>query len=100
MKVRGRDLRQQLFSEETSTLVVNAHGGLIALVAMLCMGERLSLMNKITNEQQEAIVVFLGPTKDGKCEVGFEFEKAAGQFWGVAFPPADWTPSNLAAPEP
>lgn len=98
--VRGRDLQQQLFLEETHSLVVSAHGGLTVLAAILRVGDALLLMNKVTGEQQEARVVFLGPMKDGKREVGFEFDNAAGHFWGVAFPPADWTPANLAPPEP
>lgn len=100
VRVRGRDLQQQLFLEETHSLVVSAHGGLIVLAAILRLGNKLILMNKVTNEQQEAAVVFLGPMQDGKREVGFEFESSAGHFWGVAFPPADWSPANLAAPEP
>jgi hypothetical protein len=97
--VRGRDIQQQLFSEETVTLVVNAHGGLIGLAAVVREGTTLLLKNKVSGEQQEGTVVFLGPTHQGKREVGFEFLKPAGHFWGVAFPPADWTPANLAAPE-
>lgn len=100
VRVRGKNQQQQLFLEETQTLVVSAHGGLIALSAELQVGDKVILMNKGTNEQEEATVVFLGPTKEGKREVGFEFASAAGQFWGVAFPPADWTPANLAPPEP
>jgi hypothetical protein len=98
--VRGKNQQQQWFQEETQTLVVSAHGGLITLAAVLQVGDQLTLMNKVSNEQEEATVVFLGPMKDGKGEVGFEFAGAAGQFWGVAFPPADWSPANLAAPEP
>lgn len=100
VRVRGKNLQQQLFLEETQTLVVSAHGGLIALAAVIRVGDKLVLMNKGTNEQAEATVVFLGPMKESKREVGFEFENAAGHFWGVAFPPADWTPANLAPPEP
>lgn len=97
--VRGRDIRQQLFDEESHTLVINAHGGLITLAAIVREGTELSLQNKATGEQHIGTVVFLGPTHEGKREVGFEFRTPAGNFWGVAFPPSDWTPSNQAPPE-
>jgi hypothetical protein len=100
VRVRGKDLQQKLFLEEAQTLVVSAHGGLITLAAVIRVGDKLVLMKKVTDEQATATVVFLGPMKDGKREVGFEFESAAGQFWGVAFPPADWSPANQAPPEP
>lgn len=100
VRVRGKNLQQQLFLEETQTLVVSAHGGLITLAAVVRVGDKVILMNMATDEQEAATVVFLGPMKDGKREAGFEFERAAGQFWGVAFPPADWSPANLAPPEP
>jgi hypothetical protein len=98
--VQGKDHHQQEFQEETQTMVVSAHGGLIAIAAILRVGEKITLLNQATNQQVEATVVFLGPKKDGKGEVGFEFAPPAGHFWGVTFPPADWTPENLAAPEP
>jgi hypothetical protein len=100
VRVRGKDVQQQLFLEEAQTLVVNAHGGLITLAAEIRVGDKIVLMNKGTDEQETAAVVFIGPLMDGKREVGFEFERAAGHFWGVAFPPADWTPANQAPPEP
>ncbi|MCL4522958.1 MAG: PilZ domain-containing protein [Acidobacteria bacterium] len=100
VRVQGKDLQQKSFTEETHTLVVSAHGGLIVLAAALPMGGHLLLINKVTDEQEEAMVVFLKPAADGKGEVGFEFARPAGQFWGVAFPPADWSPANLAPPEP
>ncbi len=100
VRIRGRNLQLELFLEETETLVINAHGGLVTLAAIVRIGDALLLMNKVTDEQQEAAVVFLGSMKGSKREVGFEFGNAAGHFWGVAFPPADWTPQNLAPPEP
>lgn len=98
--VQGKNQQQQEFQEDTHTLVVSAHGGLIAIATVLHVGDKITLLNKATNKQVEATVVFLGPMKDGKGEVGFEFAPPAGHFWGVTFPPADWTPDNLAAPEP
>ena len=100
VQVCGKDVQQRSFLEDTGTMVVSAHGGLVAIFANVRMGDKLILVNKVTNEQELASVVFLGPAKDGKQEVGFEFERAAGQFWGVAFPPADWSPANQAPPEP
>jgi len=100
VSVEGTDQQKQAFREETLTMVVSAHGGLIAISAALTVGDKITLLNQATNKQVEATVVFLGPMKDGKGEVGFEFASPAGHFWGVTFPPADWSPENLAPPEP
>jgi len=90
VRVRGKNLRREFFNEDTHSLVVNAHGGLIVLAAVLRVGDMITLRNMVNGEQLEAFVVFLGPMQEGKREVGFEFRKPSLKFWGVSFPPADW----------
>jgi hypothetical protein len=36
-------------------------------------------------------VVFLGPVRAAKSEIGLEFSEPRPSFWRVAFPPEDWS---------
>ena len=80
------------FSEETKTLVVNAHGALVTLAAKVSQGQQLELKSVTNPESQSCKVVYVGPTVQGQTQVGVEFLKPAPHFWHVAFPPENWTP--------
>ncbi len=77
-------------SEESHTLVVNAHGALIALAMRVQPGQRLVLKNRGSGEEQECRVVHVGEKHAAKAEVGIAFTHPAPQFWRIDFPPADW----------
>ncbi len=81
------------FSEQTKTMVVNAHGALIMLAAKVSQGQTLELKSPTNPESQSCKVVYIGPTVQGQTQVGVEFSKPAPHFWHVAFPPENWTPS-------
>lgn len=83
--------------EETQTLVVNAHGALIALSMQVHVGQRLVLKNQKSQEEQPCKVVYLGTAPDRKTHVGVEFEQPAPRFWRIAFPPEDWEPRSSAS---
>jgi hypothetical protein len=87
-------------SEETHTLIVNAHGALIHLALTVEIGQLLGIRNSQTLEQLVGRVVHLGAEQTGKREVGIEFEKPAPRFWRITFPPADWTPRSPDAKAP
>ncbi|MHB8607044.1 MAG: PilZ domain-containing protein [Candidatus Acidiferrales bacterium] len=87
-------------SEETHTLMVNAHGALIQLALTVEIGQLLRVKNTQTMEQLVCRVVNLGAEQAGKREVGVEFENPAPRFWRVTFPPADWTPRSPDAKAP
>ncbi|MGC1483672.1 MAG: hypothetical protein WA789_07765 [Candidatus Acidiferrum sp.] len=87
-------------SEETHTLIVNAHGALIQLALTVEIGQLLGVKNTQTMEQLVCRVVNLGPEQAGKREVGVEFEHPSPRFWRVTFPPADWTPRSPDAKAP
>lgn len=76
--------------EEAQTLVVNAHGALIALAMNVEVQQPLLLKNQKSLDQQPCRVVYVGPAVDGKSEVGVEFTQPAPQFWHITFPPQDW----------
>lgn len=87
-------------SEETHTLIVNAHGALIQLALTVELGQLLGIKNAQTMEELICRVVHLGPDQSGKREVGIEFEVPSPRFWRIAFPPADWTPRSPDAKPP
>ena len=78
------------FKEETQTLVVNAHGALIALAGHVEKGQALHLTSRTMREEQQCRVTYVGPTTGGKAQIGVEFTKPSPDFWRIAFPPEDW----------
>ena len=86
------------FSEDTVTLVVNAHGALVALGARLSQGQRVQIKSRARSQQQAARVSYVGPTVDGNTQFGIEFATPAPAFWGIAFPPEDW--ASAVVPDP
>ena len=78
------------FEEQTQTLIVNAHGALIALAAKVQNGQMLRIRNQTTHEEQICKVVYLGETSGEKTQVGIEFTTGCPGFWRIAFPPEDW----------
>jgi hypothetical protein len=87
-------------SEDTHTLIVNAHGALIQLALTVEIGQLLGIKNMRTLEELVCRVVNLGPDQPGKREVGVEFELPSPRFWRIAFPPSDWTPRSPDAKAP
>jgi hypothetical protein len=88
--------RDASFEEETQTLVVNAHGALIALANKVEKGQTLLLTNRSSNLIQLCRVTYLGSLSDGKTQIGLEFLTPAPDFWRISFPPDAWT----TQPEP
>jgi hypothetical protein len=82
------------FYENTKTLVVSAHGALVALKGMVAPKQRLLLQNTTSGEQQECRVVSVNKDMTGPPTVAVEFTKPAAGFWRVAFPPSDWSSSG------
>ncbi len=91
VRVRGADAQGKAFDEETETLAINAHGALILVSARVTSGSLVTMQHKRTQEEQECHVVFLGPVRAGKAEIGLEFSEPRPTFWRVAFPPEDWS---------
>jgi hypothetical protein len=74
------------FREETSTLVVNASGGLVALAAKVGLGDTIFLVNKATEEEQECRVAYVGLEVRGITRVGIAFKRPAASFWRIHRP--------------
>ena len=93
--VSGKNANNQDFKEETRTLVVNAHGALLALEAHVVAQQNITLSNKSTQQSIDCRVVHIGSAQGGKTQVGAEFIKPSGKFWQIDFPPDDWVvPEN------
>jgi PilZ domain len=95
--VRGKHAGQP-FEEETQTISVSAHGGLLRVAAKLARGQAISIVNAKTAEELPCTVTSLGQKENGKTEVGVEFTEASPLFWRIAFPPEDWDPSERKRP--
>jgi len=80
------------FSETAQTLVVNAHGALMALAEKVTPKQKL-LMQNIGGEQKECRVVYVEKELAGPTKVAVEFTRPAPSFWRIAYPPADWIAS-------
>ena len=76
--------------EETHTMVVNAHGGLMRLKMELQAGQPIILINSRTKMEQSCRVVRVEEPPGGGFAVAFEFDQPAPHFWPITFPPADW----------
>ena len=91
VQVRGASTNGN-FQEDTHTLVVNAHGGLLVLAAKVEFDQKLVLRTQ--DEEAECRVVFVGSHEDdGGVRIGVEFAQAAPHFWRIEFPPSDWEAS-------
>lgn len=95
--VRG-NVGGQNFEEDSSTVSVNAHGGMIRLVTKVVRMQQISLINPKTTEEMPCTVTFLGQKENGRTEVGVEFVEPSPLFWRIAFPPEDWDPSERKRP--
>ena len=82
------------FYERAQTLVVNAHGALMASAEKVTPKQRLLMQNIDTGEQKECRVVYVEKELAGPTKVAVEFTRPAPSFWRIAYPPADWTAST------
>jgi hypothetical protein len=79
--VFGEAINEEPFFEETTTLEVNAHGGLLNLTARVKTGQRLSLVNRHSRKEQKCHVVRVGRQHPKKTDVAVEFAQPVRDFW-------------------
>src|SRR5579872_383340 len=95
IQVSGKDNKNKDFQEDTRTLVVNAHGALIALAAAVAAGQQVKIANHATRQSRDCRIVHLGNSHSGRVQVGIEFVDPSPSFWQIDFPPDDWVvPEN------
>jgi hypothetical protein len=88
--VRNASEEKQTFREETFTVTISAHGGLMMLGTPVKVGQRIVIMNPKNWDEREAKVASLGQPHAGLAQVAFEFNRPAPEFWALESPPANW----------
>jgi hypothetical protein len=78
------------WTEETSTLVVNAHGALILLNHEVAVGQTLTISDLRNGSERKCRVVMLGAKTSGMNEVGIELLQPFDDFWHAPNVPSDW----------
>lgn len=81
--VYGWSKDESSFHEETTTLLVNASGGLMTLDAKVALGDTIFITNRATQQEQECRVAYVGRDLHGKLRVGAAFKNPAPHFWRV-----------------
>ena len=92
--VEGRLANNPPFSEETRTIVVNAHGALVEMTISLDQGQVVTLQNVRTSEKIECAVKLITPKETKKFNTALEFTNPNPGFWHISFPHEDWSVRN------
>jgi len=92
--VMTETLEHENLREQTQTMIVNAHGGLVKLLMEVMPGQPIVLMHPRSGVTAAARVIRVENPPGGFTAVGFEFNEVSPKFWPVEFPPADWTASE------
>lgn len=95
VRVQGRN--KELVCEDTHSLIVNAHGGLILLTVPVGRDQFVTVVNPKTGLELLARVTAIGRRMMGKAQVGIEFIRPAPEFWGISPCPEDWKRTSTAA---
>lgn len=81
LSVEGQGPRSGSFHEDTRTISINAHGGMMSLVMPVLPGQRLLVTNQGNERTQEALVVWAKPKSPSGMNIGFRFSSPTPQFW-------------------
>jgi hypothetical protein len=92
--VSGKINDEAAFEEETFTIAICAEGGLLKLRKSLKKGQRLSLFQAKTGQQEFCTVSQVEPIEDGFSSVRVHFLEPNPEFWHITFPPEGWTPRH------
>jgi hypothetical protein len=77
----GRGSGMRPFYEETSTVNVSVHGALLLMTVPVEKGEKLLLINEVTQRQQICRIVDTRTRDSQQLEVAVEFPAPDGEFW-------------------
>jgi len=78
-------------TEETRTIVVNAHGAMVEMHAALDPGQIVTMQNIRTAEKIECVVRLATRAGAGIFNTALEFTTPNAGFWHISFPPEDWS---------
>ena len=83
--VKTESLEHEAMEEETQTMVVNAHGGLLKLQMEVLAGQPIMLVNPLSGAEIAAKVVRVVNPPGGYTGVAFEFVEPSPHFWRRCF---------------
>jgi len=89
VRARGVNAEGRKFRENSRSVVISMHGGLIYIREAVQLGAEMVLVNPATEEEQECRVVYLGDLSEKGTRVGVEFLSPSPHFWGVEFTQQD-----------
>ena len=99
VKVYGRTPRNCPFRDVTATMAVSLYGGLLDMKPRVNLGQKILIVNSLTEEERECRVVFVDSTHRGRRKVAVELANADGDFWHVYSAPVPFEPAPpLATP--
>ncbi len=85
-KPSGGSGARELFSEETTTVLVFKDGAVIRLMAPVSKGQLLFLTNKRSNQEVVCQVLRTKSFPQASSYVELQFTEERANYWGVAFP--------------
>jgi protein TonB len=92
--------QRELFTEETTTVLVFESGAVIRLTAAVAAGQLLFLTNKESRREVVAQVTRKRDFRPTSCYVEVEFSEPAPGFWGIEFPEvSNLVPANAQQQE-
>ena len=94
----GNSGERELFTEETTSVLVFENGGVIRLSAAVIPGQLLFLTNRESKREVVAQVTHKRNNRPTSCYVELEFTESSPGFWGVEIPKST-EPSPAPSPE-
>lgn len=91
VQVVGHSRLGEHFRERTQTVSISPHGAMVLVSKRVDKGQQLVLRNLRTEAEAECVAVYVARTPKDQYEVGLSFMLPNRAFWGVVFPPADWS---------
>lgn len=85
--------QDNVYTQETRTSAISAHGCALSLKTGLQTGETIVLIHKLSREEISSRVVWCRQAQGGTWDMGVEFQTPSSNFWHIAFPPDDWDPA-------
>ena len=79
---------------DVTTLSVSNHGALVLMKQTLPMDAHLVLEHGMTRERIACKIARPAREAPEGFHIPLEFDSPAPNFWGIAFPPADWRPPD------
>lgn len=95
--VLGTTPHTQPFEEQTSTMIIFSHGGVLRMNTAVGVGQMLVLTNLKTRQDAICRVIKVRPNPKLAAYVEVEFTHPQPGYWGVSIPSDDEAPSRKSA---